>query len=40
MDLLGQLTWFDLVIIVALIGGVFAGFTQGMIRYVLNCARA
>ncbi len=36
MDVLGQLTWFDLVIIIALIGGVFAGFTQGMIRYVLN----
>lgn len=36
MDLIGQLTWFDLVIILALIGGVFAGFTQGMIRYVLN----
>jgi uncharacterized membrane protein required for colicin V production len=37
VDLIGQLTWFDLVIILALIGGVFAGFTQGMIRYVLNC---
>ncbi len=37
MDLIGQLTWFDLVIILALVGGVFAGFTQGMIRYVLNC---
>ena len=37
MDLLGQLTWFDLVIIIALIVGVFVGFTQGMIRYVLNC---
>ena len=37
MDLIGQLTWFDLVIILILIGGVFAGFTQGMIRYVLNC---
>ena len=36
MDVLGQLTWFDLVIILALIGGVFIGFTQGMIRYVLN----
>ena len=36
MDVLGQLTWFDLVIIFALIGGVFLGFTQGMIRYVLN----
>lgn len=37
MDVIGQLTWFDLVIILALVGGVFAGFTQGMIRYVLNC---
>jgi len=36
VDLIGQLTWFDLVIILALIGGVFVGFTQGMIRYVLN----
>lgn len=36
MDVIGELTWFDLVIIVALVGGVFAGFTQGMIRYVLN----
>lgn len=36
MDLLGQLTWFDLVIILILIVGVFVGFTQGMIRYVLN----
>lgn len=36
MDVIGQLTWFDLVIILALVVGVFAGFTQGMIRYVLN----
>lgn len=36
MELLARLTWFDLVIIVILAGGVFAGFTQGMIRYVLN----
>ena len=36
MDLIAQLTWFDMVIILALIAGVFAGFTQGMIRYVLN----
>ena len=36
VDVIGQLTWFDLVIIIALIGGVFVGFTQGMIRYVLN----
>lgn len=36
MDLLGQLSWFDLVIIVLLVVGVFAGFTQGMIRYLFN----
>lgn len=36
MDLLARLSWFDLVIIGILAGGVFAGFTQGMIRYVLN----
>ena len=36
MEVLAQLSWVDLVIIVALVGGVFAGFTQGMIRYVLN----
>ena len=36
MDVIGQLTWFDLVIVFTLIAGVFAGFTQGMIRYVLN----
>ncbi len=36
MDLVAQLSWFDLVIIVILAVGVFAGFTQGMIRYVLN----
>jgi uncharacterized membrane protein required for colicin V production len=37
VELLGQLTWFDMVIILALAAGVFVGFTQGMIRYVLNC---
>jgi uncharacterized membrane protein required for colicin V production len=37
VDLIAQLTWFDMVIILALVAGVFAGFTQGMIRYVLNC---
>ena len=36
MELLAQLSWFDLVIIAILAAGVFAGFTQGMIRYVLN----
>ncbi|MDQ4035898.1 MAG: CvpA family protein [Chloroflexota bacterium] len=36
MELLARLSWFDLVIIGILGVGVFAGFTQGMIRYVLN----
>lgn len=36
MELLAELSWFDLVIIVLLAAGVFVGFTQGMIRYVLN----
>lgn len=36
MDVLARLSWFDLVIIGILAAGVFAGFTQGMIRYVLN----
>jgi uncharacterized membrane protein required for colicin V production len=30
------LSWVDLAIIVVLAGGVFAGFTQGLIRYLLN----
>ena len=37
MDLLAELSWVDLVIIGVLAVGVFIGFTQGMIRYVLNC---
>ncbi len=36
MELLSRLNWGDLAIIVVLAVGVFAGFTQGMIRYVLN----
>ena len=36
MELLERLSWIDLVIIGILAGGVFAGFTQGMIRYALN----
>ena len=36
MELLAELSWFDLVIIGLLAVGVFVGFTQGMIRYVLN----
>lgn len=37
MEVLSRLSWVDLAIIVALAVGVFAGFTQGIIRYVLNC---
>lgn len=36
MEVLARLGWVDLVIIGILAAGVFAGFTQGMIRYVLN----
>jgi uncharacterized membrane protein required for colicin V production len=36
VELLSRLTWFDLAIIFVLAGAVFAGFMQGMIRYVLN----
>ena len=36
MELLSQLTWVDLAIIAILAGGVFAGFTQGVMRYILN----
>ena len=36
MEVLTELSWVDLVIILALAAGVFAGFTQGMISYVLN----
>lgn len=36
METLAELSWVDLVIVLALAAGVFAGFTQGMISYVLN----
>lgn len=36
MELLTELSWIDLAIIVALAVGVFLGFTQGAIRYLLN----
>jgi len=36
VEVLTELSWVDLVIILALAAGVFAGFTQGMISYVLN----
>lgn len=37
MELLTRLSWIDLAIIVVLAAGVFIGFTQGAIRYLLNC---
>lgn len=36
MDILSELNFIDLLIIVALAAGAFAGFTQGMIRYILS----
>lgn len=36
MELASRLSWIDLVIIAILAAGVFAGFTQGLIRYLLN----
>lgn len=36
MDLLARLSWVDLAVVCVLAAGVFAGFTQGMIRYLLN----
>lgn len=37
MEVLTELSWLDLVIIGLLAVGVFVGFTQGAIRYALNC---
>ena len=37
MELAGSLSWVDLAIILVLAVGVFAGFTQGTITYLLNC---
>lgn len=36
MEGLAQLSWMDLAIVALLAGGIFIGYTQGMIRYVLN----
>jgi uncharacterized membrane protein required for colicin V production len=36
VEVLAELSWIDLLVVVILAGGVFAGFTQGLIRYVLN----
>jgi uncharacterized membrane protein required for colicin V production len=36
VEVLERLSWMDLVIILILAAGVFVGFTQGVIRYVLN----
>lgn len=36
MELLTKLNWIDLVVIIVLAAGVFIGYTQGIIRYVLS----
>lgn len=36
MEIIGQFTVTDLVVLVTLAGGVLAGFQQGMLRYLLN----
>ena len=36
MDLLARLTWIDLLIMAILAFAIFIGFTQGIIRYLLN----
>jgi uncharacterized membrane protein required for colicin V production len=36
VEVLAQLSWLDLVIIILLAIGVFLGFTQGAVRYALN----
>ncbi len=36
MELLNKLNWIDLVVIIVLAAGVFMGYTQGIIRYVLS----
>jgi len=38
VDFLSQLSPMDLFIVIVLAAGVFAGFTQGLIRYALNAA--
>lgn len=37
MEIIQQFTVTDLVVLVTLAGGVFAGFQQGLLRYILNC---
>lgn len=37
MEFIGQFTVFDLAVLVSLAGGVFIGFQQGLLRYILNC---
>jgi uncharacterized membrane protein required for colicin V production len=36
VEVLSRLSWMDLLVIGLLAGGVFVGYTQGLIRYVLN----
>jgi uncharacterized membrane protein required for colicin V production len=37
VEFIGELTIFDLVVLVSLAGGVLIGFQQGFLRYLLNC---
>lgn len=36
VEILARLSWVDLVLVAIMAAGVFVGFTQGLIRYVLN----
>ena len=36
LDFIGKLNWVDFLVIIVLAGGAFAGFQQGLIRYVLS----
>jgi uncharacterized membrane protein required for colicin V production len=36
VEIIGEFTVFDLVVLVSLAGGVFIGFQQGLLRYLLN----
>jgi uncharacterized membrane protein required for colicin V production len=37
VEFIGELTFFDLAVLVSLAGGVLIGFQQGFLRYLLNC---
>jgi uncharacterized membrane protein required for colicin V production len=37
MEIVERLSWIDLLLIIVLAAGIFLGFVQGAVRYVLNC---